>query len=380
MIVSFFKTNVCGLMVMLSCIQAFLLPSGMKAETVSQKEASHVATLFFNAVNRNVMAAPKMVFNGRKLTTGRLFSPFYVYNHPTGGFVIVSAENKAFPILAYSRSDIFDPNKIDPDLKSLLSLYANHIERIRYDSTVPEKAIAAWGNINAHIADVIFAHSEVTDVLVSDADKERILSEAMASRELKDMSSDIYTPAQWLELIDAGLGEDKNVVMGVISPVDVHPLLVQGRKGDMYRISFPSVLRGFYRLLPTEVLSAGEIAVLDNMPGEKNIVEEEIPFAFYDSFVKETNKANERAQLAIENALVPENAEVYPHGSGMFTVRIPGIPVEARVYNVSGSLSRVHKYAGASSAYIDVSKEPSGFYFAIITDTTGRVYGVKLYR
>jgi hypothetical protein len=60
-------------------------------ETVSQKQASYIAQQFFNAAHRQVMAKPKLVYNGKRLTTDHLFSPFYVYNHSTGGFVIISA-------------------------------------------------------------------------------------------------------------------------------------------------------------------------------------------------------------------------------------------------------------------------------------------------
>ena len=69
------------------------------AETVSQKHASKIAETFFNTAYGIHVAAPKFAWNGRQLTTDRLFTPFYIYNHPRGGFVIISAENKAFPVL-----------------------------------------------------------------------------------------------------------------------------------------------------------------------------------------------------------------------------------------------------------------------------------------
>ena len=71
------------------------------AETVSQRQAKHIAQQFFNAAYGRVMGEPKLVYNGRRLTTNSLFPPFYVYNLQAGGFVVISAENKAFPILGY---------------------------------------------------------------------------------------------------------------------------------------------------------------------------------------------------------------------------------------------------------------------------------------
>lgn len=117
------------------------------AETVSQKEASRIAEKFFNAAAGQIMAKPKLVFNGKRFTTNRLFTPFYVYNHPAGGSVIISAENKAMPILGYSLKSNFSPDHIDSERTKLLSDYARDIEYIRYDSRMPNEAIEAWGDI-----------------------------------------------------------------------------------------------------------------------------------------------------------------------------------------------------------------------------------------
>lgn len=119
-------------------------PLSVYAETVSQKEAKHIATQFFNAANGRIMAPPKYVYNGRRLTTNSLFPPFYVFNHPAGGFVVISAENKAFPILGYNLKENFDPDKLSSSTKDLLRLYAIHIENIRYDSSATEDAVRAW--------------------------------------------------------------------------------------------------------------------------------------------------------------------------------------------------------------------------------------------
>ena len=89
----------------------------VQAETVSQKEASRLAETFFNAAAGQVMGKPKLVYNGKNLTTNRLFSPFYVYNHPKGGFVIIAADNKALPVLGYSLKETFSPDNLDEATK-----------------------------------------------------------------------------------------------------------------------------------------------------------------------------------------------------------------------------------------------------------------------
>ncbi len=117
------------------------------AETVSWKEATKIAELFFNAHNRQIMSKPNLVFNGKEFTTDRLFSPFYVFNHPKGGFVIIAAENKAMPILGYSLNSEFDPESLDSITRRLLSEYARDIEYIRYDGRQPDEAIKAWTDL-----------------------------------------------------------------------------------------------------------------------------------------------------------------------------------------------------------------------------------------
>ena len=98
------------------------------AETVSQRQAKHIAQQFFNAAYGRVMGEPKLVLQA-------------------GGLVVISAENKAFPILGYDLNDNFNPDNMTAALKELLRLYALHIEYIRYDSTQPHEAEKAWQNI-----------------------------------------------------------------------------------------------------------------------------------------------------------------------------------------------------------------------------------------
>lgn len=114
------------------------------AETIGQKEAKVMAQKFFNESRNYVTPPVSFVYNGKDLTTQRLFTPFYVFNSPSGGFVVVSAENKAFPILAYSLSGKFEKEKMTPMVKSILSDFSRDIEMIRYDSRIPSDAMEQW--------------------------------------------------------------------------------------------------------------------------------------------------------------------------------------------------------------------------------------------
>ena len=135
----------------LAALVGLLIPLSARAETVSRKEASLIAEKFFNALAGQVMAKPKLVYNGKRLTTDRLFTPFYLYNHPAGGSVIIAADNKAMPILGYSRKSNFSTDHAPEEISRLLTDYAREIELIRYDSRLPSEAIEAWGDIPASI-------------------------------------------------------------------------------------------------------------------------------------------------------------------------------------------------------------------------------------
>ena len=103
-----------------------------------------MAQKFFNETRNYVTPPVTYVYNGKDLTTQRLFTPFYVFNSPSGGFVVVSAENKAFPILAYSLKENFDKDRMSPMTREILSDFSRDIELIRYDSRIPSDAMEQW--------------------------------------------------------------------------------------------------------------------------------------------------------------------------------------------------------------------------------------------
>lgn len=142
-----------------------------QSETISMKQAKAMAQNFFNESRHYVTAPVSYVYNGKDLTNQRLFTPFYVFNSPVGGFVIISAENKAFPILAYSLSQKFDKEKITPMVKLMLSDFARDIEMIRFDSRIPSDAIEEWVTYPNVVFD-IFENPENDDYCVASFDDE----------------------------------------------------------------------------------------------------------------------------------------------------------------------------------------------------------------
>ena len=368
------------ILVGLITVLAIFAPVAGRAETVSQKEASKIAHAFFNQAAGQVMGAPKMVYNGRRLTTERLFVPFYVYNNPAGGFVIISAENKAFPILGYSLKESFDPDHIGDKEKALLTGYARDIEYIRFDSRVPEQAIAAWGNIPGYIASVLDARSEVTDPAYDMEEAAETIDRLADSPVIDRFSSDMFTPDQWKEMVDEEFGARRSVILGLVSGQRLLPVIVHGHSGDYYRIQLDNRNQWMMRLMATEFLSDGQVAMLSDplpIPEEE---EEAVPFAFYDDILAGMKAEEAARSLQLDELLHPSEPQLKAIGAGRFEISFPENVVLARVYNLDGSMIERYTFRDTNIGHVDISGHPNGFYFVLFNGESGTPYGLKLFR
>lgn len=362
---------------------AFVVPA--QAETVSQREALARATTFFNAARGQVMSQPKLAYTGKRLTTQNLFVPFYVYNHPTGGFVIISAENKAYPILGYSLTENFDESRMTPAQRALLRSYARDIERIRYDSRIPYEAIEAWNDYPHFVDRLLHSAYDATDPTISPAEVIGVLETVVDSDDAA-LASSTYTPSQWEELIDSELSANLSAAIGIYEPAgapgegEYRPTVVHGRRGDYYRLTLDTPNSSLYRLFATEYLSDGEIASLGNVTRPETEVEEEAPFRFYEDFIAETRAEREREQTAIEEALIVREPLALRLGGGHFEIRMPENIDLVRVYNLAGSNVRQYRFADTSVASLDLSPEPAGMYIVLLRGVSGKTYGLKVAR
>lgn len=289
------------------------------AETVTRKEANAVAQTFFNAAYGEVTAPPQMVWNGRNLTTDRLFSPFLVYNSPKGGYVIVSSENKAYPILGYSLKRTFDRNKLSESEKELLKKYAMEIEVVRYDPRISVKALHAWQNMREYIAG--------------------ILERPYDSDEYRNLSSERKNKIE--ELDRAG----KQILMAQAT-------------------EFESLDPDNYRRLTLDDVSAAE----------------EIPFKFYDDFIKSVRDELNRQQINLDELISPSKPVVKSIGDGHFEITYPENIRMMRIYAVSG-MQMMEKYFKETRVMnIDLSALSPGYYIGLGMADSGKIYGFKFCR
>lgn len=168
------------------------------AETIGQKEAKSMAQKFFNESRNYVTPPVTYVYNGKDLTTQRLFTPFYVFNSPAGGFVVVSAENKAFPILAYSLKENFDKDRMTPMIRSILSDFSRDIEMIRYDSRIPTDAMSEWQTYPEVVFDML-KNPDNEDYYAVSFDDDKAF--CMVRREATEFDFEANDPVEYAETV-----------------------------------------------------------------------------------------------------------------------------------------------------------------------------------
>lgn len=86
---------------------------------------------------------PQLVWTGNYSTRGPMAPPFYVFNNPGGGWVVISAEDAARPVLARSDEGSFHPEEIPDIVSEWFDVYAKQIDWIRREGLQPDDATQA---------------------------------------------------------------------------------------------------------------------------------------------------------------------------------------------------------------------------------------------
>lgn len=368
------------LKIYIAAVLSLFLTVTVSAETISQKQAQSMAQQFFNEANKRVVAPPKLVYNGRKLTTARLFTPFYVYNAANGGFVIISAENKAYPILGFSLKDNFDPEQLGETELGLLTSYAREIELIRYESNPVEEVEKRWIDYPGYVSQILTSRYIATDPTINLKEADEMLEYAV--EEDRAIYSDIYTPGQWNEMIKDELYLSQSVPLWIVTPKTLLPAVIYGYQNDYFRIEMTTRNTWLMRLNATDEIEGSFISCVVNPIEIKEAIKEDIPFEDFDVFTAEV-KEIEQTRTSIPSQdmmLIEATPRVRALGSGHFEILMPEEAVIARIYNLGGALVRSKTFSGTNAVNLDLSAEPQGFYFVNIIGESGQPYGIKIYR
>lgn len=116
------------------------------AKHVDLETAKSVAATFWEKnVQKDNIYKSRIEFSD--ITAQTEFANIYIFN-TNGGFVIVSADDVAKPILGYSMQGSFDPENIPANAKSWLRNYCNEIQyAIDNNIEASESTLEAWNNL-----------------------------------------------------------------------------------------------------------------------------------------------------------------------------------------------------------------------------------------
>ncbi len=107
--------------VLLSMVAMLLFIGSVNAKPVDVGKARRVAETYMNAKGmKNVSAL-------QNVTAQTPFSEFYVFVAPTGGFILVSADDCVMPVLGYSVSCVFNTKEIPSHVQDKLEGYEQEI-------------------------------------------------------------------------------------------------------------------------------------------------------------------------------------------------------------------------------------------------------------
>ncbi len=122
-----------------------LIPMASTAKVVSPADAEAFARRTLKA--RTV----KMVYEGRQLATkasGVAAPCFYVFNNPDGGWAIISAEDAAIPVLAWSEEGRFVVDDMPSNIESWMGRMSDEISAIRAEGIRQSEEVARmWDNL-----------------------------------------------------------------------------------------------------------------------------------------------------------------------------------------------------------------------------------------
>lgn len=112
-----------------------LLPAWLLADNIPVGQAQSLASDFFKShvQTRNASPQLQLVWDGEEAgTRSQQDAAFYVFNRTDApGFVIVSGDDVAMPILGYSLTETFQADNMAPNLKSWMQMYRKEINDAR---------------------------------------------------------------------------------------------------------------------------------------------------------------------------------------------------------------------------------------------------------
>lgn len=142
------------LLILCSLFSSLLLADNV---TVEQAQSLALSFLRTNAQTRGTSPQVRLVWNGEDASTRTTEEPaFYVFNRTDdSGFIIVSGDDIAMPVLGYSFKNNFKAEAMPPNLKEWLAELRRQINDARRKNvTASARTAQYWKNASASIGNV----------------------------------------------------------------------------------------------------------------------------------------------------------------------------------------------------------------------------------
>ncbi|MDL2221134.1 C10 family peptidase, partial [Parabacteroides sp. OttesenSCG-928-N08] len=141
------------------CLLLFMVLFPLFAASVDSGKAAHVAERFMQQQQETMLRSSslslQLVYTApSSLRSGTLEAAYYIYNvEGDNGFVIVSGDDRAVPILGYAVQGAFDPARMSPDMHSWLQRYQDQIEWAVAEGIAPASNITEqWQAIDSDLS------------------------------------------------------------------------------------------------------------------------------------------------------------------------------------------------------------------------------------
>src|SRR6056297_527107 len=119
-----------------------ILPLFLFAEQVSIEEAQTIATNWYEQTLGHSSAIQN--YKGETIDG---YPAYYVFNFTEGGFVVVSGNDAAYPVLGFSETGQFDFDMANPSLQKFMEDYKREIRYIVENKISNSKTIEYWQSI-----------------------------------------------------------------------------------------------------------------------------------------------------------------------------------------------------------------------------------------
>ena len=122
--------------ILLSATLILLFAKFTFAQVISKDEALNIAEKLYAQINKNADPEDISINEDFVYKSSEEIPALYVFSEKKGGFLILSAEKRAYPILAWADSVQFSHNQSEwpPSLREMVNNWIEQVEYIRHNN------------------------------------------------------------------------------------------------------------------------------------------------------------------------------------------------------------------------------------------------------